>query len=356
MASLVPLSEIPTASLLYKLKRLAPATSQALSPSQIFNDKISLIRNDITKLQVDCIVNAANESLLGGGGVDGAIHKAAGSYLYNECRTLRGCETGDAKITSAYDLPCKKVIHTVGPVYRLEEWPEYLLRSCYRRSLELAVENNMRSIAFPAVSTGVYGYPSEEAALVALDEARQFLENPDNIGQLERIVFCNFERKDEKAYEKWFPKFFPPTEQDLPQSSTQQNSQKADGEFSPSPEILAAKLPDPPTEDPNLDGQSQAKRQKLDSDELGNSSITMIDERSEDEWEEVNRSEDEGDKFERLRSSEVIDKSEETDDEPVEVDRASSAADVHSVQSSGILGMDGSHEYRPVGNMLEKDW
>lgn len=205
MASLVPLSEIPTASLLYKLKRLAPATSQSLSPSQAFNDKISLIRNDITKLQVDCIVNAANESLLGGGGVDGAIHKAAGSYLYNECRTLRGCKAGDAKVTSAYNLPCNKIIHTVGPVYRLEEWPEYLLRNCYRRSLELAVENNMRSIAFPAISTGVYGYPSEEAALVALDEARQFLENPDNVGQLERIVFCNFERKDEKAYEKWFP-------------------------------------------------------------------------------------------------------------------------------------------------------
>lgn len=145
-------------------------------------------------------------------------------------------------------------------------------------------------------------------------------------------------------------------EQDLPHSSTQQNSQKADGEFSPSPEILAAKLPDPPTEGPTLDGQSEAKRQKLDSDDLGHSSITMIDERSEDEWEEVNRSEDEGDKFERLRRSEVIDKSEETDDEPVEVDRASSAADVHSVQSSGILGMDGSHEYRSVGNMLEKDW
>lgn len=209
MTSLIPLSEIPTASLLYKLKRLAPAAALT-SPSQVFNDTISLIRNDISKLQVDCIVNAANESLLGGGGVDGAIHRAAGPNLKKECRTLNGCETGDAKISGAYNLPCKRVIHTVGPVYDIElsrgsNRPEDLLRGCYRRSLELAAENDMKSIAFAAISTGVYGYPSEDAAQAALDEARKFLEKPNNIGKLERIVFCNFERKDEVAYEKSIP-------------------------------------------------------------------------------------------------------------------------------------------------------
>lgn len=209
MTSLIPLSEIPTASLLYKLKRLAPA-AVLTSPSQVFNDTISLIRNDISKLQVDCIVNAANESLLGGGGVDGAIHRAAGPNLKKECRTLNGCETGDAKISGAYNLPCKRVIHTVGPVYDIElsrgsNRPEDLLRGCYRRSLELAAENDMKSIAFAAISTGVYGYPSEDAAQAALDEARKFLEKPNNIGKLERIVFCNFERKDEVAYEKSIP-------------------------------------------------------------------------------------------------------------------------------------------------------
>lgn len=207
----VPISEIPTVSLLYRLRRLVPASSPRASPSKAFNDTISLIRNDITKLHdVDCIVNAANETLRGGGGVDGAIHRAAGPELVEECRTLDGCNTGNAKITSAYELPCKKVIHAVGPIYELErrsgaKQPENLLRSCYRRSLELAVENNMKSIAFSALSTGVYGYPKKEAACTALDETRRFLEKAGNTGKLERIIFCNFEAADEAAYEESIP-------------------------------------------------------------------------------------------------------------------------------------------------------
>ena len=205
------LSDIPTVSLLYKNNTLQPPASTLVraTAKASYNDKISLVRTDITKLHVDAVVNAANESLLGGGGVDGAIHRAAGPQLYDECEQLNGCDTGDAKITSGYGLPAKKVIHTVGPVYystkKLGKHTS-LLQSCYRKSLDLAVGNKCKSIAFSALSTGIYGYPSDEAAETAIGEVRKWLdEDEGRANKLDRIVFCSFLEKDEKAYEKWIP-------------------------------------------------------------------------------------------------------------------------------------------------------
>lgn len=159
---------------------------------------MKLIKGDITKLEVDAIVNAANTSLLGGGGVDGAIHRAAGKELLAECRTLGGCATGDAKVTKGYNLPAKFVIHTVGPVWnggRSGE-PEKLA-SCYRRSLELAVQNGISTIAFPNISTGVYGYPKNEAATIAISAVKEFLENHSEI---QEVLFCVFDEENYSIY------------------------------------------------------------------------------------------------------------------------------------------------------------
>jgi O-acetyl-ADP-ribose deacetylase (regulator of RNase III) len=161
-------------------------------------ERIEIVKGDITKLQVDAIVNAANSSLLGGGGVDGAIHRAAGPQLVEECRLLGGCKTGQAKITGGYHLPARYVIHTVGPVWNGggQGEPE-LLASCYRNSFALALKNNIKTLAFPAISCGIYGYPIEEAVEIALRETLDFLSGHNAI---ERVIFACFEADVYQAY------------------------------------------------------------------------------------------------------------------------------------------------------------
>lgn len=212
-SSILQLKDIPNLANVYTTSAPSPPSTPCYSSNPYYPSKVSLIRHDITTLAVSAIVNAANTYLLGGSGVDGAIHRAAGPGLLRECRTLKGCSTGSAKITSAYDLPCDYVIHAVGPVYGKSGEQTELLQSCYTTALDLLVEKDGRSIAFSCISTGVYGYPSEEAAEEALEAVRKWLdEDEERAGRLERIVFCCFLEKDERIYRRLLPQFFPPAE------------------------------------------------------------------------------------------------------------------------------------------------
>lgn len=160
-------------------------------------EKIEIIQGDITKIKADAVVNAANSSLLGGGGVDGAIHRAAGPELLSECKTLGGCPTGEARITKGYNLPAGYVIHTVGPIYSGSPKDSSLLSQCYQNSFTIAVEKNIKTIAFPAISCGIYGYPIEDACKIALDTTCRFL-TENNV--LEKVIFVLFSKNDEIIY------------------------------------------------------------------------------------------------------------------------------------------------------------
>ncbi|MDY6824088.1 MAG: O-acetyl-ADP-ribose deacetylase [Thermodesulfobacteriota bacterium] len=163
--------------------------------------KISTWQGDITTLEVDAIVNAANKTLLGGGGVDGAIHRAAGPELLEECKTLGGCQTGEAKLTKGYNLPAKYVIHTVGPVYKKDDSRvSRLLAGCYRNSLAIAAANSIESLAFPAISCGVYGYPVEAACRIAVDETVAFLKESKDI---QKVTFALFSADDKAVYDQY---------------------------------------------------------------------------------------------------------------------------------------------------------
>lgn len=160
--------------------------------------KIEIFKGDITKLHVDAIVNAANPSLLGGGGVDGAIHRAAGPELLTECQSLNGCETGDAKITKGYKLPARFVIHTVGPIWRGGNNNESeLLASCYQRSFSLAIQHRLNTLSFPNISTGVYGFPKLQAAEIAVSEVKRIEKNP---GSIQKVIFAIYDEENYQIY------------------------------------------------------------------------------------------------------------------------------------------------------------
>jgi len=215
---IIRLRTIKTIAQLYKsgvLKAVA-SKKQLWDPESNFLERISLYQGDITTLEVDSIVNAANRSLLGGGGVDGAIHTAAGPKLLKECILLNGCRTGQSKITRGYDLAARHIIHTVGPIYdskKKEERAEKAeqLASAYRTSLALAVENSIRHVAFPSISTGVYSYPIRDATRIALNVVRSFLES-DHRNELERVIFVVWSNQDRAVYESLIPEYFPPGE------------------------------------------------------------------------------------------------------------------------------------------------
>ena len=167
--------------------------------SEKVKNQIQVVQGDITKLDCDCIVNAANRSLLGGGGVEGAIHRAAGPELLAECRTLHGCRTGEAKITKGYRLKARYIIHTVGPIYSGTAEDAAQLADCYRNSLNLAKEHDVHSIAFPAISTGVYGYPLEDATEITVKTVAQWLE--DHADYAMQVIFCCFDARTERVYQ-----------------------------------------------------------------------------------------------------------------------------------------------------------
>ncbi|XP_054839989.1 ADP-ribose glycohydrolase MACROD2 isoform X2 [Eublepharis macularius] len=230
----VALKDIPTwMEEMNKNQNEEENSKETLPVKKSLSEKVCLYRGDITLLETDAIVNAANSSLLGGGGVDGCIHRAAGPCLVAECRNLIGCATGEAKITCGYDLPAKYVIHTVGPIARghISDSHKEDLANCYKSSLKLAKENLIRSIAFPCISTGIYGFPNEPAAVIALTTIKEWLSK--NYHEMDRVIFCVFLEVDYKIYKKKMNEFFPTDEDNEQESETNEKTEGAEQQSRP---------------------------------------------------------------------------------------------------------------------------
>ncbi|KAI5450814.1 hypothetical protein NCC49_002820 [Naganishia albida] len=206
----VSLNDIPSWYDIYHRQQVQTVEDSEYAFNESLNKRVALIVGDITQLEVDMIVNAANNSLLGGGGVDGAIHRAAGPDLLKECRTLNGCDTGDAKVTKGYKLPAKYVAHTVGPIYNRSRAGDCAdkLESCYARCMQALKREGGKSIAFPSISCGVYGYPIQDATAIAIETVRSLLESSE-YDNVEKVVFCQFSEGAQEIYEKIMPRYFP---------------------------------------------------------------------------------------------------------------------------------------------------
>ncbi|XP_068422260.1 ADP-ribose glycohydrolase MACROD2 isoform X2 [Eschrichtius robustus] len=292
----VPLNTIPSwkEEMKGKSQNDEENTQETSQVKKSLSEEVSLYRGDITLLEVDAIVNAANASLLGGGGVDGCIHRAAGPCLLAECRNLNGCETGHAKITCGYDLPAKYVIHTVGPIARghINGSHKEDLANCYKSSLKLVKENNIRSVAFPCISTGIYGFPNEPAAIIALSTIKEWLAK--NQRQVDRIIFCVFLEVDFKIYKKKMSEFFPADD----------NNEEEDIDMKEDSEGLEPKDRSPPNK------KSKAKKPEgsKDSSEGGASAATVPSPSSE-EAAEVCKDEDSAKDDNITKENEVTDHS-----------------------------------------------
>ncbi|XP_034407766.1 ADP-ribose glycohydrolase MACROD2 isoform X2 [Cyclopterus lumpus] len=293
------------------------------------SDKVSLYKGDITVLEVDAIVNAANSSLLGGGGVDGCIHKAAGSCLYDECHSLNCCETGNAKITCGYDLPAKYVIHTVGPVARGHVGPTETndLTSCYQNSLRLMKEHDLSTVAFPCISTGIYGFPNEPAAGIALNTVKSWIEeNPDKIT---RVIFCVFLENDYAIYKKKMSDIFPDNDMEV-------TEEQLKGDDTPPP---TKSTTEEESEDSNRRKEEIGDEDKGDDAAVGNEDVDMASqnpdvnsgnegpsqEKDKDENEHQDKDEDIG-----------VDNEEEKDEDKAKEEQPAANAEDHDTAKSTV--------------------
>ncbi|XP_049926606.1 ADP-ribose glycohydrolase MACROD2 isoform X3 [Epinephelus moara] len=320
------------------------------------NDKVSLYKGDITVLEVDAIVNAANSSLLGGGGVDGCIHKAAGSCLYDECHSLNGCETGKAKITCGYDLPAKYVIHTVGPVARGHVGPTETndLTSCYQNSLRLMKEHDLSTVAFPCISTGIYGFPNEPAADIALKTVKSWIEeNPDKIT---RVIFCVFLETDFAIYKKKMSVIFPDNDMEVTEeqlkgdntppstkSTTKEESEDSNRDVPGNEDVeMASQNPDENSgnEEPNQEKDKDENENQDKDDDVG---FDNDEEKEEDKGTDNDKDEDKADEEQPAAKAE--------DD-----DTAKSTVEMEDVSEINNTGTSNGEEMKdPVESSEERD-